>query len=235
MVARRGASHFPSSQEPNRPLRRKPATNQQGKETSRSGLSGNQSSGQTTGQASTQSGSQGSLRSQSQKSLYANAQSVAPTTKASSVIAFSDYREVSYSEAAEAKFKRQRSQQNRTKGLEAAVVIAVNIFLSAAAIIALTKLMPYQAVQKERLDSISAEVESAEQRVNALRAKLPQTFDSGKSQEVFLRKQGWIKQNQMTIKLIQPGDIATPDSETLPSTSTAQKPSAKAAPIPSIP
>ncbi|MEE3718612.1 hypothetical protein V2H45_17870 [Tumidithrix elongata RA019] len=236
MVARRGASHFPSSQEPKRPLQRKPAPSQQGKETSRNGgSSGNQSNPQAS-QASTQASNQGSQRSQPSQPISTNSQSLAQSAQANSVISFSGYREASYSQAAEAKFKRQRAQQNKTRGIEAVVVIAVNIFLSAAAVIALTKLLPYQSVQKERLDTISAEVESAEQRVNALRAKLPQTFDSGKSQEVFLRKQGWIKPNQMTIKLVEPGDIATPNGEYLPSTSTAQKPSTKTSPAtPSIP
>jgi hypothetical protein len=204
MVARRGASSLPPSQEPKRPLRQKPAPDRQGMETSRHGFSGNHSNPQ--------------------------ASQPAPNTQSNSAIAFLDYRGASYSAAAEAKFKRQQSQQNRNRGFESAIVIVVNVFLSAAAIIALTKLWPYQSVQKERLDTISAEVESAEQRVNALRAKMGETFDSGKSQEVMLRKQGLLKPNQTTIKMYEPGDIASPGGETLPSTSTAQKSNTKSAP-----
>jgi hypothetical protein len=219
MVARRGASHLPSSQEPKRPLRRKPAPDQHGKESLRHGLSGNSSNAQPNPQ-----------------SKQAASSTQTPPSRPNSVVAFSDYREATYSAAAEARFQRQRSQQNRTKGFEALVVIAVNVFLSAAAVIALTKLWPYQTVQKERLDAISTEVNSAEQRVNALRTRLPETFGSGKSQEIFLRKQGWINQNQTSVKLFEPGDIASPGGEMLPSTSTAQKPNAKTPPAtPSVP
>ncbi len=129
-----------------------------------------------------------------------------------------------YSEAIAQNVQRKREQYCRSKATEAIIVIAVNVALSLAAIAAITKLLPYQSSQKERLDEIINEVNSVEQKVNVLREKLPQTLNSGKSQEIFLRKQGWIKNNQMTIKLLDPSEIASPNNDgIMPTTTTAQR------------
>ena len=129
-----------------------------------------------------------------------------------------------YSEAVTHNIQRNRAKYCRTKAIESVVVIAVNIALSMAAIAAITKLLPYQSSQKDRLDEINTEVKSVEQRVNSLRDKLPQTLNSGKSQELLLRNQGWIKHNQITIKLLDPSEVASPDNDgVMPTTTTAQK------------
>ncbi|WP_434685032.1 hypothetical protein [Pseudanabaena minima] len=129
-----------------------------------------------------------------------------------------------YSEAVAQNVQRKREKYCRTKAVESIIVIAVNVALSLAAIAAITKLLPYQSSQKDRLDEITTEVNSAEQRVNGLREKLPQTLNSGKSQEMLLRKQGWIKNNQVTIKLLDPSEVASPSTDgIMPTTTTAQK------------
>ena len=131
-----------------------------------------------------------------------------------------------YSEAVAQNVHRKKEQFYRAKATESIIVIAVNIALSVAAITAITKLLPYQSSQKDRLDEITTEVNSTEQRVNGLREKLPQALNSGKSQEIFLRKQGWIKNNQVTIKLLDPSEVASPNTDTdgvMPTTTTAQK------------
>ncbi len=130
----------------------------------------------------------------------------------------------SYSEAVAHSIQRKREQYCRTKATESIIVIAVNVALSLAAIAAITKLLPYQSSQKDRLDEITTEVNSAEQRVNTLREQLPQTLNSGKSREILLRKQGLIKSNQMTIKLLDPTEIASPNNDAvMPTTTTAQR------------
>ena len=131
-----------------------------------------------------------------------------------------------YSEAVTQNVQRKREQFYGAKATESIIVIAVNVALSIAAIAAITKLLPYQSSQKDRLDELTTEVNSTEQRVNGLREKLPQTLNSGKSQEMFLRKQGWIKNNQMTIKLLDPSEVASPNTDSdsvMPTTTTAQK------------
>lgn len=130
----------------------------------------------------------------------------------------------SYSEAVAHSIQRKREQYCRTKATESIIVIAVNVALSLAAIAAITRLLPYQSSQKDRLDEITTEVNSAEQRVNTLREQLPQTLNSGKSREMLLRKQGLIKSNQMTIKLLDPTEIASPNNDgVMPTTTTAQR------------
>ncbi len=129
-----------------------------------------------------------------------------------------------YSEAVAHNVQRKREKFCRTKATESIIVIAVNVALSLAAIAAIAKLLPYQSSQKDRLDELTTEVNSVEQRVNGMREKLPQTLNTGKSQEMLLRKQGWIKNNQMTIKLLDPSEIASPNTDgIMPTTTTAQK------------
>lgn len=130
----------------------------------------------------------------------------------------------SYSAAVTQNIQRNRDKYCRAKAIESIVVIAVNIALSITAIAAIAKLLPYHSSQKDRLDEINTEVKSVEQRVNGLRDKLPQTLNSGKSQELLLRNQGWIKHNQITIKLLDPSEIASPSNDgVMPTTTTAQK------------
>ena len=129
-----------------------------------------------------------------------------------------------YSDAVAHSVQRKKEQFYRAKATESIIVIAVNAALSIAAIAAIARLLPYQTAQKERLDEITTEVNSVEQRVSGLREQLPQSLNSGKSQETLLRKQGWIKNNQMTIKLLDPTEIASPNNDgVMPTTTTAQR------------
>ncbi|PZV11825.1 MAG: hypothetical protein DCF20_18720 [Pseudanabaena sp.] len=129
-----------------------------------------------------------------------------------------------YSEAFAQNVQLKKEQFCRAKATESIIVIAVNVALSIAAIAAIAKLLPYQSSQKDRLDEMTTEVNSVEQRVNGLREKLPQTINSGKSQEMLLRKYGWIKNNQMSIKLLDPSEVASPNTDgVMPTTTTAQK------------
>jgi hypothetical protein len=129
----------------------------------------------------------------------------------------------SYSDSVARNVQRKKEQFYRAKATESIIVIAVNVALSCAAIVAIAKLLPYQSSQKDRLDELTTEVTSAEVRVNGLREKLPEILNSGKSQETQLRKQGWIKNNQMSIKLLDPSQIAAPNNDAIMLTTTAQK------------
>lgn len=131
-----------------------------------------------------------------------------------------------YGETVSQNIKSKQEKFYRAKATESIVVIVVNIALSLVAISAIARLLPYQSSQKDRLDEINTELNSVEQKVKVLREDLPQTFNSGKSQELLLRKHGLIKNNQMTIKLLDPSAIATPSNDgIMQTTSTAQKPS----------
>jgi hypothetical protein len=136
-----------------------------------------------------------------------------------------------YSDAVTQNIQRNRAKYCRTQAIESIVVIAVNIALSMTAIAAISRLLPYHSSQKDRLDEINVEVNTTEQRVNSLRDKLPQTLNSGKSQELLLRNQGWIKHNQITIKLLDPSEVASPNTDgVMSTTTTAQKVNPKSKP-----
>jgi hypothetical protein len=129
-----------------------------------------------------------------------------------------------YSDAVARSVRLKQAKYCRAKATEAVIVIAVNVALSMAAIAAIMRLLPYQASQSNRLDEITSEVQTVEQRVNSLREKLPQVINSGRSQELLLRQQGWIKPNQITIKLLEPSEIASPNQDGgLSTTTTAHR------------
>lgn len=105
------------------------------------------------------------------------------------------------------KQRRQKEQRFKAKGIEALGIIAVSIAFSSVAVMALLRLIPYQTAQRDRLDEITAEVQAVEQRVETLRHKFPQMFNSGKSKDALIRQYGFVKPNQIPIKIL---DSASP-------------------------
>jgi hypothetical protein len=100
------------------------------------------------------------------------------------------------------KQRQQRARRFRAKGFEALGVIAVSTAFSVVAVMALARLIPYQTAQRERLDEISTEVQAVGQRVEALRVRFPDVFNAGKSKDALIRKHGFVKPNQIPIKLL---------------------------------
>lgn len=100
------------------------------------------------------------------------------------------------------KQRRQRERRFKAKGIEALGVIAVSTAFSVVAVMALARLIPYQTAQRERLDEITAEVQAVDRRVEALRYTFPQMFNSGKSKDALIRQYGFVKPNQIPIKIL---------------------------------
>jgi hypothetical protein len=100
------------------------------------------------------------------------------------------------------KQRRQRERRFRAKGFEALGVIAVSTAFSVVAVMALARLIPYQTAQRERLDEITAEVQAVGHRVEALRLRFPDVFNAGKSKDAQIRKYGFVKPNQIPIKIL---------------------------------
>lgn len=121
---------------------------------------------------------------------------------------------VSFPQTATKSTNRKNAKLFRSRGVEAMFVVGVNLVLSVTALIALTKLLPYQNAERERLEEINSEVQLAEQRVNVLRARLPQIFGSGNSQKALLRREGLIGSDEKAIKLIPPSQPILPSSST---------------------
>jgi hypothetical protein len=108
------------------------------------------------------------------------------------------------------KQRHQRARRFKAKGFEALGVIAVSTAFSAVAVMALARLIPYQTAQRERLDEITTEVQAVGQRVEVLRVRFPEVFNAGKSKDALIRKHGFVKPNQIPIKLL---DSASPRTQ----------------------
>jgi hypothetical protein len=80
---------------------------------------------------------------------------------------------------------------------------------------ALARLIPYQTAQRDRLDEITAEVQVTEQRVESLRSRFPKMFNSGKSKDALIRQYGFVKPNQVPIKILDtdPSNNTTPKNK----------------------
>ncbi len=100
------------------------------------------------------------------------------------------------------KQRRQRERRFKAKGIETLGVIAVSTACSVIAVMALARLIPYQTAQRERLDEITAEVQAVEHRVESLRRRFPEMFNAGKSKDALIRKYGFVKPNQIPIKIL---------------------------------
>ncbi len=94
---------------------------------------------------------------------------------------------------------RQRSYQ--IMALETTVKIGVNLVISAAAISALTQLLPHHWSGQEKLREVRTEVKTAQERVNKLRAEFSNTFDSRQANTVMQQQGNLIPLNHKRIVL----------------------------------
>ncbi|MBO3457184.1 hypothetical protein G7B40_037465 [Aetokthonos hydrillicola Thurmond2011] len=83
---------------------------------------------------------------------------------------------------------RQRSYQ--IMALETTAKIGVNLVLSAAAVSALTQLLPYHWSQQDKLREIRTEVKLMEGRVNNLQAEFSRSFDPRQAKSI-MQEQGY--------------------------------------------
>ncbi len=94
---------------------------------------------------------------------------------------------------------RQRSYQ--IMALETTVKIGVNLAISAAAVSALTQLLPHHWSGQEKLRQVRTEVKTAQERVNNLRAEFDNTFDSRQANSIMQQYGNRIPRNQKQIVL----------------------------------
>jgi len=103
---------------------------------------------------------------------------------------------------------RQRSYQ--VMALETTVKIGVNFAISAAAVSALTQLLPHHWSGQEKLRQVRTEVKTAQERVNTLRAEFSNTFDSRQANSIMQQHGNRIPHNYKRIVLTNnttPGEI----------------------------
>ena len=103
---------------------------------------------------------------------------------------------------------RQRSYQ--IMALETTVKIGVNFAISAAAVSALTQLLPHHWSGQEKLRQIRTEVKTTQERVSTLRTEFNNTFDSRQANSVMQQHGKRIPRNYKRIVLTNnttPGEI----------------------------
>ena len=92
----------------------------------------------------------------------------------------------------------------RIVAIETAVKILTNGVLSAAAIAALVKLLPYDQTQQAKLHEIRAEIEQTQTRVGQLREDFSRNFDPKQTKTTMKEYSPWVDPNQHKIFLVEP-------------------------------
>ncbi|MEO1430605.1 MAG: hypothetical protein AAFS12_02885 [Cyanobacteria bacterium J06632_19] len=94
---------------------------------------------------------------------------------------------------------RQRSYQ--IMALETTLKIGVNLAISAAAVSALTQLLPHHWSGQDKLRQMRTEVKTTQKRVDKLRAEFSNTFDSRQANSIMHQHGNRIRRNQKQIVL----------------------------------
>ncbi len=100
-----------------------------------------------------------------------------------------------------------RAPRRRAHGLLAVEILlklAVNGVLSAAAVVALTNLLPYHWTQQERLHEVRTEVRQTEKRVAQLRDSFSRSFDPSQASSVIHEQSGMTAPSQRRVVLLNP-------------------------------
>ncbi|MBH8560644.1 hypothetical protein I8748_00200 [Nostoc sp. CENA67] len=109
-----------------------------------------------------------------------------------------------------------RQRSYRVMALETTAKIAVNVAISAAAVSALTQLLPYHWSQQEKLREIRTEVKLMEGRVNILQAEFSRNFDPQQTKSI-MEQQGYrFEPNQRPVVLINQDGKEVEASKLLP-------------------
>lgn len=99
--------------------------------------------------------------------------------------------------------RRLRQRSYEVMALETTVKIGVNLVISAAAVSALTQLLPYHWSQQDKLREMRTEVQLMEAPVNKLRAEFIQNFDPRQANSIMQKQSYRFDPNQVQIVLTQ--------------------------------
>lgn len=100
------------------------------------------------------------------------------------------------------KRNRNKKTKNRTYTLltiEITAKLVINGLLSAVAVTALLKLLPYHAVQQDKLKEVRIEVQQTEERVNKLRENFRGNFDPSQAKVVMQKQSTKVDPSQRRI------------------------------------
>ena len=96
---------------------------------------------------------------------------------------------------------RNRRHPHRSMALQTTVKLTVNVLLSAAAVSALVKLLPYYQSQQEKLQEIQTEVKLTEGRVNRLRTDFNRYFDPQQAKNIMQEQSNRVNPGQRPVIL----------------------------------
>lgn len=100
----------------------------------------------------------------------------------------------------------QRGYQARA--LEVTVMLAVNLLLSATAVVALTQLIPYQKSQQEKLQEMQSQVKVAQGQVSQVKEQFDRNFDPQQARQIMQEQTNRIDPQQRHIILVHPDNEA---------------------------
>lgn len=101
----------------------------------------------------------------------------------------------------------QRKSRNRRRpyqvmALQTTAKLTINVLLSAVAVSALVKLVPYYWSQQEKLQEIQTEVKLTEGRVNSLRTDFNRYFDPQQAKSIMQEQSNRVDPGQRPVILI---------------------------------
>lgn len=97
---------------------------------------------------------------------------------------------------------RNRRHPYRSMAVQTTVKLTVNVLLSAAAVSALVKLLPYYQSQQEKLQEIQTEVKLTEGRVNRLRTDFNRYFDPQQTKNIMQEQSNRVNPGQRPVILL---------------------------------
>jgi len=98
--------------------------------------------------------------------------------------------------------KSRNRRSSRLVALQATAKLTVNVLISAAAVSALVKLLPYHWSQQEKLQEISSEVNLTEGRVNQLRTDFNRYFDPQQTKTIMQEQSNRVDPGQRPVILV---------------------------------
>lgn len=104
-----------------------------------------------------------------------------------------------------------RSQRHphRLLAIETTVKLVVNVGISAAAVLALTHLLPYRSTQEVKLQELQAAVKSTDDRVQQTQLSFSRFFDPTQTKVLMQEQTNRIDPSQSQLVLQAPGTLPT--------------------------
>lgn len=93
-------------------------------------------------------------------------------------------------------------RSHRSVALQTTAKLTVNVLISAAAVSALVKLLPYYSSQQEKLQEIRSEVNLTERRVSQLRTDFNRYFDPQQAKTIMQEQSNRVGPGQRPVILV---------------------------------